>query len=144
MQTAARKTRKMRKSLVISLALSTLIVGGTANATIIGSAVNATGTTIDGGSAANPIDFYIPISVNASGVYGAGTIGRSADTCTAPSALDPCGGGYLGMLLEFEGVSAGSHVMTLEFSDLDLAGVNDPNYFFESLSIFALNSTPSF
>jgi hypothetical protein len=133
----------MRKSVVIPVVLSAL-VAGTANATIIGSAVNLTGTTIDGGSAANPIDFYIPLSLNASGAYGAGTIGRSADTCTAPGAVDPCGGGYLGMLLEFEGVSAGSHLMTLQFSDLDLAGVNDPNYFFETLSIFSLNSTPSF
>ena len=133
----------MRRPVVFAAVLFALSAG-TANATIIGSAVNVSGTTIDGGTAANPIDFYIPLSKDASGNYGTGTIGRAADTCTAPSATDPCGGGYLGMLLEFEGVSAGSHLMTLQFTDLDLAGVNDPDYFFERLSVFALSSTPSF
>jgi hypothetical protein len=132
----------MSKSVAIPLVLSTLLAG-TANATIIGSAVTQTGTTIDGGTAANPIDFYIPISKNASGNYGTGTIGRTADTCTQPSATDPCGGGSLGMLLKFDGVSAGSQLMTLQFTDLDLAGINDPDYFFERLSVFALSS-PSF
>lgn len=128
-----------------AIAVGLLILSaGTAHATIIGSAVTQTGTTIDGGTTGNPIDFYIPLSQNASGNYGTGTIGRTPDACTAPSATDPCGGGYLGMLLEFEGVSAGSHLMTLQFTDLDLAGVNDPDYFFERLSIFALGSTPSF
>src|SRR5690349_6521988 len=130
------------RSIAATVAVLTLSAG-TADATIIGSAVTQTGTTIDGGTAANPIDFYIPLSKDASGNYGTGTIGRTADTCTAPSATDPCGGGYLGMLLKFEGVSAGSQLMTLQFTDLDLAGVNDPDYFFERLSIFTLSS-PSF
>ena len=81
----------MRRPVVFAVALFTLSAG-TANATIIGSAVNVSGTTIDGGTAANPIDFYIPLSKDASGNYGTGTIGRTADTCTAPSATDPCGG----------------------------------------------------
>lgn len=132
----------MKLGLVAAAVAFFTVSAGTANATIIGSAVDQTGTTLDGGTAGNPIDFYIPISKNASGNYG--PFGRTADTCTLPSATDPCGGGYLGMLLEFEGVSAGSHLMTLQFTDLDLAGVNDPNYFFETLKVFALGSTPSF
>ena len=131
------------KTRVIALGLL-ILSAGTANATIIGSAVTQTGATIDGGTAGNPIDFYIPLSQNASGNYGTGAIGRTPDMCTAPSATDPCGGGYLNMLLEFEGVSAGSHQMTLQFTDLDLTGVNDPDYFFERLTVFALSSTPSF
>lgn len=135
----------MNKLSVALSAAALSLLGSTANATIIGSAVNLAGTTIDGGSLANPIDFYIPLSSNASGIYGTGNIGRSSDTCsTAWTSSDRCGGGSLGMLLQFSGAAAGSHLMTLQFNDLDLAGVNDPYYFFENVSIFALNSTPSF
>lgn len=134
----------MSTRLILPLALLTLATG-TANATIIGSAVDLpTLNTIDGGPGDPTINFYIPLSDNESGVYGVGGVGQSSDNCsTSIWSSDKCGGGFLGMLLEFEGASAGSHIMTLVFDDLDLAGVNDPYYFFETLAIFALDSTPS-
>ena len=46
----------MRRPVVFAAVLFALSAG-TANATIIGSAVNVSGATIDGGTAANPIDF---------------------------------------------------------------------------------------
>ena len=132
-----------RRNLMVSLVLSTM-VAGTASANIIGSAVSLSGT-VDGGTVDNPINFYIPLSENASGLYGNGGVGLTSDICsTAPLAVDQCGSGFLGMLLEFQDASEGSHQMTLQFSDLDLAGVNDPHFFFETLSIFSLNSTPTF
>ena len=133
----------MSKRLILPLAIFTLATG-TANATIIGSAVDLSLNTIDGGVGDPEINFYIPLSNNASGIYGVGGAGQSSDTCsTSFWSSDRCGGGYLGMLLEFDAASAGSHIMTLAFNDLDLAGVNDPYYFFETLTIFALDSTPT-
>jgi hypothetical protein len=133
----------MSRRLVLPVALFTLATG-TANATIIGSAVDLSFNIVDGGAADPEINFFIPLSDNESGVYGVGGVGQSSDACsTSIFSSDRCGGGYLGMLLEFEGASAGSHIMTLAFNDLDLAGVNDPWYFFETLAIFALDSTPS-
>ena len=40
------------------------------------------------------------------------------------------------MWLRFAPVTLGPNVLTLQFTDLDLFGVNDPNYFFESVGIF--------
>jgi hypothetical protein len=40
------------------------------------------------------------------------------------------------MWLRFSPVTLGQNTLTLTFSDLDLFGVNDPNYFFESVEIY--------
>lgn len=121
----------MRKFLLA--AAVALIASVPAHATLIGQAVRFDGSTVDSGT----IEFFIPLSEEESGIYGYGA-GQSSDTCStySSSSLPDCGGGWLGMILEFEPVTAvGDYVLDLFFNDLDLYGVNDPTYYFESLVI---------
>jgi hypothetical protein len=103
----------------------------------VGSVVSsmAVGTTASDGT----ISFYIPLTSAASGTYGVSGKGTSSDTCTTPSCL----GGSLDMFLRFAPVQLGANVLTLDFSDLDLIGVNDPTYFLESITITPNGSGPS-
>lgn len=82
------------------------------------------------------ITFYIPLQASSSGTYGVGTIGTAPDTATGPRS-----DGYLDMWLRFSPVGLGSGLLTLDFSDLDLTGVNDPLGFLESIEIFNTSGT---
>ena len=101
---------------------------------IIGTAVANTTSTTPVGSAAGDgtIAFYIDLS--GSSTYGVDGGGTSADTCEFP---DTCTGGTLTMHLFFAGVQPGLTTVMLNFTDLDVDGVNDPGFFIEELLIYS-------
>lgn len=80
------------------------------------------------------IEFYIPLSVSESGIYGV-TAGTEADSITLP---DVDADGWLTMYLHFSPVAspAASASLVFEFTDLDLEGVNDPPNFLETVEFF--------
>lgn len=84
------------------------------------------------------IRYFIPLG-NDSGVYGvddSGDFGLEADSGD--------GGGTLSMYILFDGLNAGAdYYLEILFEDLDLAGANDPNGFFESLEIFSADGMTS-
>ena len=121
------------KAFWLSLALGGLLglLGvGTAAAATIGTPVAAPGGTTPVGNIAadGTIGFYIPLKGSAT--YGVNGGGMSATTC-----YSYCNGGTLTMNLTYAPVSPGANVVTLDFTDLDLAGggANDPFGFFESM-----------
>jgi hypothetical protein len=117
------------RGLISFTALFLLSVG--AQATIIGVAVDSVGSSTQVGStnADGSINFFAPLS--GTETYGVAGGGLSSDSCYYPST---CSGGTLDMFLRFDPVPAASDgILSLFFQDLDLAGVNDPWFFFESL-----------
>jgi hypothetical protein len=116
-------------------ALLLLAAWAPAQATVIGVAVRGNGYTTPVGSTNSDgsINFYALL--NGTGTYGVSGAGLTPDTCTIGSS-STCTGGRLDMWLRFAPVTLGQNTLTLTFSDLDLFGVNDPNYFFESVEIF--------
>jgi len=120
----------LSSALLLALALP-------AQANVIGVAVNnstATATPVGTQSPTGTISFYALL--NGSGTYGVGGAGLAPDTCTIGWASNTCTGGRLDMWLRFSPVTLGANILTLQFTDLDLFGVNDPSYFLESVSIF--------
>jgi hypothetical protein len=121
-------------------ALSAVLLMGVvlpANATVIGVAVSGSGSLgspVGTASSDGTISFYALL--NGSGTYGVSGAGMTPDTCTIGLWSNTCTGGTLDMWLRFSPVTLGANVLTLQFSDLDLFGVNDPSYFLESVSIF--------
>ena len=110
-----------------------------AHALVIGVAVSGNGSTDTVGSvnADGSINFYVLL--NGSGVYGvsgSGNNGLIADQCTIGATGSNCGGGTLDMWLRFAPAEVGPNVLTLQFTDLDLDGVNDPGYFLESVRVY--------
>jgi len=95
----------------------------------------------------NPIEFFIPLAGNDGGIYGAdngsgGQIGMSSDSFTINgSQID---GALLDMYLHFAiptdqvGTS-----LTLLFDDLDLRPNNDPDGFFEKLTLYGEYDLPA-
>ena len=59
--------------------------------------------------------------------------GLKQDSCSSGN----CDGGSLTMFLKYDTLEVGNHLLTLDFTDLDLAGANDPAGFFESIEFFA-------
>ena len=112
-----------------------LALAGAAQATVIGTAVRGYGytTTVGSNNADGSINFFALL--RGSGTYGVSGAGLSADTCTIGWS-STCTGGTLDMWLRFAPVTLGPNILTLQFTDLDLFGVNDPNYFLESVGIF--------
>jgi len=133
--------RSFEKSVVTrAIQMATLLFGvvlllgavSPVSADTIGVAVTGVGSsTVVGTSSGGTISFYIPLTSSASGTYGVSGKGTSSDTCTTPTCL----GGSLDMFLRFAPVQVGANVLTLDFSDLDLVGANDPTYFLESVLI---------
>lgn len=131
--------KKLRNGLVATGTALLMLASFSANADpIVGTpvanssdATDTVGIVYDNGV----IGFYIPLSGEATyGVDG----GLYADTCYYPNT---CGGGTLEMNLYFEGASAGLNEVWLLFADLDVEGVNDPWFFFESVIIDAEDGT---
>jgi PEP-CTERM motif-containing protein len=128
--------------------MTTLLVGvvlllgalSPVSADTIGIAVSSVGSSAAVGTAApdGTISFFIPLTSAASGTYGVSGKGTSSDSCTTPNCL----GGSLEMFLRFAPVQVGANVLTLDFSDLDLIGANDPTYFLESILISPNGSGP--
>jgi hypothetical protein len=109
-----------------------------AGASTIGVPVDALGSNT-GVAAGNvggdgTIRFFIPLSSADSGIFGVNT-GTSSDSCSGGGSVS-CSGGTLDMYLMFDPVAAGPNLLTLQFDDLDLFGVNDPGTFVESIEIF--------
>jgi hypothetical protein len=101
---------------------------------------------LEGASCFNPttgaITFFIPLSLANGGVFGVtphagGTAGTFSDTGSGAS-------NSLTMYLMFTPVAvpAASATLTFSFIDLDLATVNDPVGFFESVQFFSSSGTP--
>ena len=134
-----------------AFAASSLFIAASAEAAIVGVAVNSIGmgaTPVagatfnpgagpDGGNqlGAQAIGYYIPLGDN-SGTFGAAD-GSPANGGFGQSSDSGNGGGTLTMILRFSGVQTGvSGVLNVLFQDLDLAGANDPAGFLESLRIY--------
>ena len=83
------------------------------------------------------INFYIPLDGGSDNndTYGKNGEGLHADTC---NERDGCEKGQLTMYIRYAPVTpiAGPAVITFDFTDLDLKGVNDPFGFFESVEFY--------
>jgi hypothetical protein len=123
----------MNKLRTLAIGLVALAATGTANATVIGVAVDGVGSnnTVGSVNGDGSINFYAPLSADSSGTYGVDA-GLSTDTCYYPTT---CTGGTLDMFLRFEPAPTGDGILALTFLDLDIAGANDPWFFFESLRL---------
>ena len=98
-----------------------------------GLTLNATDTPLVDGSGGNIIRYFIPLGSSGTCTYGIGC-GTSSDTGS--------GGEEMSMFLEFDPVAlTGPASLTLEFDDLDLDPVNDPNGFFETVQVFDASGT---
>ena len=129
-----------RSAFLTFLVVLVAMLAAPANAIpVVGQAVQGVGDSTSTGNqnADGTIDFYIPL--NGSEVYGdtsgGGTGGLSSDSCTVGSSVEPCSGGTLDMFLFYDMPEAGDADVQFDFVDLDLAGVNDPWFFLESLKI---------
>jgi len=135
-------SQAIRKQLTISACAAGLLLGSTLQAQeIVGRTVSGFNSTTQVGSVNSDgsVNFYALL--NGSGTYGVGGAGLSADTCTRTWSGGDCGGGVLDMWFRFSGVALGPNVLTLQYTDLDLTGVNDPTYFLESVSVYRGDST---
>ncbi len=152
------RSRNLPRALLLVVLLASTVAIARADS-ILGVPVTAIGSTAQAvpncpttegqvcyNSATGNIGFFIPLSSSHSGTYGVtsvpgGTAGTFADT----------GSGYgygtsqtaLTMYLLFSPVSlpVQSATLTFQFTDLDLIGVNDPAYFFESVQFFSKTGT---
>lgn len=80
------------------------------------------------------IRYFIPLG-DGSGTYGVGSNcwGNGFGTCSDTGN----GGGTMQMFLRFSPISTTApSMLTINFQDLDLKGVNDPTGFFESLNLY--------
>jgi hypothetical protein len=127
----------LKRLLAASSAALVLAVALPANANVIGVAVasnGSMGSPVGTASSTGTISFYALL--NGSGTYGVSGAGLTPDTCTVGWLSSSCTGGRLDMWLRFAPATLGANILTLQFSDLDLFGVNDPSYFLESVSIY--------
>lgn len=134
------------------IALSACLVGSDAasalTTTTTGIAVGGNGMTTQVGSTTSSgrIKFFIPLEEEASlptfGVTDGGTYGTTSTTYTNPATAT---GGSMAMWLYFAPNAFPNldAVLTLDFIDLDLDGVNDPDKWYlsllESVEIFDAN-----
>jgi hypothetical protein len=102
-----------------------------------GVAVDSSGKAIKDFSPSDKyIDFYIPL--DSAETYGYKGGGLSSDTCTDRGG---CDGGSLTMLIKYTPIAPGPAIISFDFTDLDLKGVNDPFGFFESVEFFYKGSS---
>ncbi len=127
----------MKKTLLIT-ALALLAGTCIASADTISGipTLNGSTTSVFSGT---PIDFYIPLTGGTEGVYGDGGFGMSAD-----SAHVQIDGALLNMFLYFNiPTNQEGTTLTLTFDDLDLRPNNDPEGFFEKLTLFGEYDLPT-
>lgn len=128
-------------SFVLALMMLTGLLATPAHAIpVVGQTVAGVGdaTRVGTQGSEGDIRFFIPL--NDSEVYGnrstpGTTGGMSSDSCTIGSRTSNCTGGTLDMFLFFDMPEAGTTTVQLDFTDLDVAGLNDPWYFIETLEV---------
>lgn len=128
----------MTKTYYIAALSLLLAAAGPAHATVIGMAVNADGSALpnlaaDSVDGDGSINFYIPLKTGSSGTFGVDA-GTSSDTCSFSSGTCQQGG-TLDMYLSFAPTTPGANILSLDFIDFDLIGVNDPWNFLESVDV---------
>lgn len=81
------------------------------------------------------IRYFVPLSDN-SGTYGVGNSCGGSGFGTCSDRGD--GGGHLDLFLRFDGLNPDADgVLSVLFEDLDVAGVNDPSGFVETINVFS-------
>src|SRR3712207_1392418 len=95
-------------------ALSLPLVGVAVTPSI--SDFSSTSPVKDSNSLDGKIGFFIPIKPYSSQTYGVNGGGLSQDTC-----YSSCGLGQLTMYLQYDTNFLGTHLLTMQFTDLDLA-----------------------
>ena len=113
---------------------ATVVVGSPIKSLYDHSAVGEVNQTAGDGIRDGTIGFYIPLT--GSKTYGVNKGGLKSDYCSPR-----CEGGTLTMFLLYDTVVLGPHLLTLDFTDLDLAGANDPNGFLELVQIYGRESS---
>jgi hypothetical protein len=141
--------------IILAVALISCIAASAQADTVLGRPVTASGSTtqsvptcptLEGSSCYNSatgqITFFIPLSTANGGVFGVTphgtrTAGTYADTGSGASST-------LTMWLMFSPVNlpVATASLTFSFFDLDLAGVNDPFGFFETVRFYDVNGNP--
>jgi len=86
-------------------------------------------SNITDSSLPNRIDFFIPLADGDNGVFGVDGVGVEQSTFPAGDS------GSMDMWLRFAPVRTGNGLLTLDFTDLDLFNVNDPDGFLETLEV---------
>jgi hypothetical protein len=138
---------KCRLSTVLA-ALTAVLIGvspAAADLVAVGVAVGSLGSTSPVGlplvNNLNPslggpaIGYFIPLGDNDGGIYGTPQNGCAYGVGTCSDTGN--GGATLKMILLFTPVSVTNpSKLTVNFQDLDLANVNDPDYFFETLQLY--------
>lgn len=118
-----------------------------ASAVIVdGTAVEGIGSSADTGVPGSPIEYFIPLRQNTSGVYGAANDFDGPSACadgTGTCADSGYGFGYddsgaltMNIFFDLNTIpTLATAQLDFWFGDLDLQGVNDPTGFFESVSL---------
>lgn len=102
---------------------------------------NVAGSIGNGDSLTGAIEYFIPLSDATNGIYGVGDLcgGSGAGTCSDTgygSMYDTADGLVMNIFFDMTGLpEAGSASLAFQFDDLDLTPDNDPNGFFESISL---------
>ncbi len=125
----------MKKWLTLCGFLAAGLLSAPAYAATVGNTVSSIGSTSGVGTTeyrpmlgGEAIKYFIPLTSGGSCVYGAGC-GVAMDS--------GYGGKQMSMFLFFDGVSTtAASTLNIIFEDLDLWGVNDPDWFRETLEIF--------
>jgi len=125
----------MARGLVVGLVMFTAAEAAASTVGVpITSLTDNTPVATDNVDSDGTIHFFVLLSGTATfGVDG----GTNSDSCVSPG----CTGGTLIMFLEYDPVTPGPNLVTLDFNDLDLIGVNDPNGFFESIEFYDSDGT---
>lgn len=95
-------------------------------------------------SATGSISFFIPLSTARDGVYGVTPVWVNGDTAGTRPDTGTGTANALTMFLMFSPVSlpVATASLTFAFTDLDLAGLNDPAKFFETVQFFSSSGNP--
>jgi hypothetical protein len=139
-------TDKIFKSCILLPLLAGLWAGSASAAMVGGVAVDGIGSETTTGVSSGSIEYFIPLKRNTSGVYGAANDYDGASSCangTGTCSDSGYGFGYndagaLTMNIFFDLAAIptiGAAQLDFWFADLDLQSINDPNGFFESVSL---------
>jgi hypothetical protein len=95
------------------------------------------------------VTYYIPLAQSYGGVYGTMGTGGCAiiGTCSDSGSgyrYDEADGLTMNIYFDLSGLSNRDNaILEIEFDDLDLVGINDPDWFYESVSLKANNGGPA-
>jgi len=137
-------TGKFTKSRMLLLLLSGLWAGSASAAMVGGVAVEGIGSETTTGVAGDPIEYLIPLKRRTCGVYGADNDFDGTSSCAdGTGTCSDSGYGYdnanaltMNIFFDLATVPAiGTARLNFWFADRDLQGIDDPNGFFESVSL---------